>query len=82
MPETTSPSNAVPIDETAISNAVLFCQDSIVHLATARKKLNPLAISPGIYELADSMEQLQNSMLDLLNWANQVTTRLTISPSE
>ena len=82
MSDTSAPSGSQPNDRTTISNAILFCQDSITKLETGRRSLNPLAISKGIFEIVDSIGQLQNSMLDLLNWADQVDKRLAESPSE
>jgi hypothetical protein len=89
MSNTSSPNNAVPtnshpIDPTTMSNtignAVLFCQDSIAILAAGKTKLNRLAVSPGIFDMADAISQLQNSMLDLLNWAAEVDARLGEPP--
>jgi hypothetical protein len=87
MSDTNASPGSVPIDShsidrTTISNAVLFCQDSIAKLAEGKRKLNPLGVSPGVFDMVDSISQLQNSMLDLLNWADQVDKRLAQSPSE
>jgi hypothetical protein len=76
MPDVPTPNNSAPIDATTISNAILFCQNSIELLAAGRSMLNPLGISPAIFQIADSIGQLQNSMLDLLNWATEVDKRL------
>ena len=76
------PTGSTAIDATAISNAILFCQDSIALLDKGRKKLNPLGENPGVFDMADSMRQLQNSMLDLLNWAHQVNARLAAPSAE
>jgi hypothetical protein len=72
-----TPGDAAPIDPSTISNAILFCEDSIALLTKGRTRLNPLAENPGVFDMADSMIQLQKSMLNLLNWAHQVNAQLT-----
>ncbi|HEY1530425.1 MAG TPA: hypothetical protein VGF80_06380 [Galbitalea sp.] len=76
---TDSAPSSTPIDPSTISNAVLFCQDSVAQLAAARKLLNPITLDPTLRHIVDSIEQLQNSMLDMLNWASQVDVRLSES---
>jgi hypothetical protein len=73
----TRPTNASQPDNLElINNAILFCQDSAVQLAAARKLLNPMTLDPTLRHIVDSIGQLQNSMLDLLSWAGQVSERL------
>lgn len=70
------PTQPTPDDATLLNNAILFCQDSAAKLEAARKLINPLSIDPTFRHITDSIGQLQNSMLDVLNWANRVNERL------